>query len=151
MRTQTEMFQTKRIRQTSVETYHEIKNNGLLSELRLLVYETLFHHGPMTQMELCQFLRSDAYSYDRQSLTPRFAELLDRGVIEFIGKRTCRVTGRDVLDWDVTSSLPKEKRYPKKSKKGAVAEEIIREVYNKVSHAFLGNELSNKIETYLNG
>ena len=40
---------------------------------------------------------------------PRFAELKDLGVITDIGKRECTITGRTVLEWDITGDLPVNK------------------------------------------
>lgn len=101
-------------RRTSIETYHAIKDNGLLSELRWRVYDLLFHHGPLTQMELCR-KNADPGVQDR-SLMPRFAELEKMGVIEVIGERICTITGRMVLVWDVTDRLPVKWDKPKRQK-----------------------------------
>lgn len=94
------------MRHTSVEVYRQIRNEGLLSELRLEVYETVFNHGPITQGETWMKLHRP-----RPSVTPRFAELQKRGVLKIVGERECASTGRKAVLWDVTDSLPVE---PKK-------------------------------------
>lgn len=137
------------IRQTSINVYHEIRDNGLLSKLRFTVYEALFKHGPMTQMELCHLLRGDKYSYDRQSLTPRFAELLDAGVIKDVGKRKCSITGNEVLVWDVTDRLPKKVTRLFSRKKDPDAIKILKLIKRDISSAFLGTSLTAMIDQYL--
>lgn len=91
-------------RQTSSDTYHAIKDNGLLSDLRFRVYDILYHHGPLTQMESCR--KNDEPGIQDRSLMPRFAELERFGVIRAIRERPCSITGRMVLEWDVTDKLP---------------------------------------------
>lgn len=92
------------MRKTSAETYRQIESEGLLSGLRMIVYKTLYHHGPLTQMELCRKVGSD--SIQDRSLMPRFAELEDMKCIAPFNERVCNVTGRKVLEWDVTEKLP---------------------------------------------
>lgn len=92
------------IRETSIETYHRIKDEGLLSALRWTVYDCLFRKGPLTQMECCRAI-DDPNVQDR-SLMPRFAELERMGVIKSLGSRTCTVTDNNVLEWDVTKNIP---------------------------------------------
>lgn len=91
------------IRQTSIDTYIQIKENGLLSSLRFEIYDCLYMHGPMTQMETCRKLGS--FRQDR-SIMPRFAEMEKAGVIKTTGTRLCTVTKREVLLWDCTDKLP---------------------------------------------
>ena len=91
------------IRDTSIEVYHQIEAEGLLSALRFDVYKCLFHNGPLTQMETCRKMAS--IRQDR-SIMPRFAELEKMGVIKIVGEKECSVTGRKVYTWDVTKNLP---------------------------------------------
>ena len=108
------------IRETSKEAYH--KMSSLLSKRRFQVYECLYLFGPMTQMET--FVKLQHVS--QHSVTPRFAELRDMGVIREVGERECTVTGINVILWDVTSNLPgplhkpKSKRELKKELKSAI-------------------------------
>lgn len=93
------------IRQTSIDTYHAIKQQGLLSNLRFEIYQVLFDHGPLTSGELwSEHLKNQ----QRQSLTPRFAEMKELGVIFEAETRPCRMTGQTCIAWDVTSQLPKK-------------------------------------------
>lgn len=94
-------------RETSIAVYQQIEAQGLLSKRRFEVYSYLFNNGPATQMETTKVLCKDGL-ITQHSYTPRFAELEKMGVIKIVGERTCTVTGRNVLSWDVTDSLPTE-------------------------------------------
>lgn len=130
------------MRQTSIETYHQIKAEGLLSDLRFAVYDVLYLHGPLSTGEIwSEFMPT----FQRQSITPRIAELVDRCVVVKVGERDCRTTGRNVCIWDVTSSLPKEPI----RKADNEATQIIRDIRNSVSSAFMGSDLARRIDKYL--
>lgn len=111
------------IRQTSIDSFNRIRAGGLLSPWRLLVYECLYHHGPMTQRECYTKISQEEGNpkLDHQTIAPRFAELQDRGVIQCVGKSVCRISGKTCMIWDVTSGLPVE---PPKKK---TTEELLRE------------------------
>jgi predicted transcriptional regulator len=130
------------MRQTSIETYHQIKEEGLLSKLRLAVYEVLYQHGPLSTGEI---FKEHMQSFQQSCITPRIAELVTRGVVEKVGERDCRTTGRNFCIWDVTSSLPKQ---PVR-KADNEATQIIRDIRNNVSAAFMGNDLARRIDKYL--
>ena len=65
------------MRQTSIDCYNKIKANGLLSKSRLQVYEALYK-----------------------------TELREQGVIYEKGEKKCNITGRNVIEWDLTDNLP---------------------------------------------
>lgn len=104
------------VRRTSISTYHQIKNEGLLSRLRLIVYQDVFEHGPCTMMDTN--LRLNKGTYSNGSFTSRFSELRRLGVIVEVGTTKCKHTGRTAIIWDVTESLPKklEKKETNKQK-----------------------------------
>lgn len=104
-------------RRTSAAVYHQIESEGLLSRVRFLVYEILYHRGPLTAAEVWQ-----RTGESRVTISPRFAELLDRGVIYEVRERRCAVTGREVIEWDVTSNLPVESSKEKALTKREVIE-----------------------------
>jgi hypothetical protein len=110
-------------RDTSIEVYNQIKEEGLLSRLRFDVYDTLFRSGPLTQMETCRLLSS--FHQDR-SIMPRFAEMEKMRVIASVGERDCGITGRRVMLWDVTSRLPE------KLEKKETSTEKIRRLENEI-------------------
>ena len=97
------------MRQTSIDAYNKIKNEGLLSELRFEVYSVIFKNGPITQGEAAKHFMHG----DRNVVSPRFAELNRRGVICCVGSRPCKVTGINCMIWDSTGKLPVE---PEKKK-----------------------------------
>ncbi len=107
-------------RDTSVEAYNEIKNNNRLTELQLLVYDCLYHHGPLSAMEV--HLKS---LQPLNSISPRFSPLRDKGVIKEVGSKISEQTGKRVIIWDVTSKLPE-----KKSKKLTKYEALLLDVKN---------------------
>ncbi len=96
----------QRVRDTSLATYRAIQQQGLLSRMRWVVYNTLFSHGPLTSRELDHRLSAGGKSEDRPSYHKRLSELERLGVIRTVGKRPCGITGRTVYAWDVTSQLP---------------------------------------------
>jgi hypothetical protein len=112
------------IRETSIATYHQIQEEGLLSERRNQVFKCLWEHGPMTQNET--YVKLNVPNLQQSSIMPRFAELKDLGVIDDIGKRICTVTGRMVLEWEVTGELPikKDKKTFKQQKELILADII---------------------------
>lgn len=105
------------IRSTSSEAYRQIKVEGLLSKMKWEAYNILFQHGPMTASELLKKARE---TYGQKSLRDnyqkRLGELRDVGVVSEVRTRACAVTGRNVIEWDVTDRLPvKLKRETRKS------------------------------------
>lgn len=104
-------------RQTSIEAYNTIKENGLLSKRRWEVYQTLYEHGPLSQVETSFSLRGKL----DWGINPRFSELKKMGLIIEVGKTIDPRTGQTVLLWDVTSNLPKKFEKPKRFKCNACA------------------------------
>lgn len=96
------------MRQTSIDTYHAIKESGLLSKLRFTAYDCIYHHGPITQSECFNMICHDPKGRinGHQSIAPRFAELKRFGVIEEAYVKPCNITGRKCIAWKVTGNLP---------------------------------------------
>lgn len=94
-------------RKTSLDVYHEIEANGLLSERRWNVYKTLYRIGPATAAEISN---SDISSFTNpakgDNSHARLSELKEMGCVDEVGTKKCDITGRDVLLFDVTESLP---------------------------------------------
>jgi hypothetical protein len=137
-------------RQTSIDTYHAIESEGLLSKRRWEVYQALYHVGPATAGEVAQSSGSVRNFSVGDNTHARIGELVERGVVREVGERECRVSGRMCIVWDVTEHLPVEP--PKKevkSKKDKRAVMILTQIKQTVSGAFLGPELTLKIEEYL--
>ena len=99
------------VRDTSIEAYIKIKENGLLSKRRFQVYDRIYHHGPETARQTLDGLNL------RSNQTGRFTELEELGMIKEVGKTNCEKTGFTVTLYDVTSKLPvKVKKLNKKEK-----------------------------------
>jgi len=111
-------------RKTSIEAYNKIKADGLLSALQFSIYSKLYDGGPMTQGELWH--KYFQY-FQRHSVAPRFAELKERGVIEGVGERPCRLTGVNAIVWDVTDQLPHDPA-PKTNTTKALIESLMEKI-----------------------
>jgi hypothetical protein len=92
-------------RQTSIDVYNRIKNEGLLSKRRWQVYATLYNNESLTQNEVWKELNRFS-AIAMHSISPRFAELKDRGVIVEAGERVCTVSGEKCIIWTTTDNLP---------------------------------------------
>ena len=82
-------------RQTSIDCYHKIKSEGLLSKMRLRVYEAILNNAPCTSAEALSTMLSEHSAIT--SSRARFTELRELGVIYEKGERACTVTGRNVI------------------------------------------------------
>lgn len=116
-------------RQTSIDCYNEIKVNGLLSKRKMEVYDCLFKHGPMTMGEVYSKL-SESSEVNQASVTPRFAELRNVGAIYEKNTRSCTITGKMGIEWDLTDNLPQKIQKPT-TKKHRINDAInaLRELY----------------------
>lgn len=88
------------VRETSIETFNKIRDEGLLSEMRMKVYECIYLNAPITASEVFEKLNL------KTNQSGRFTELKELGVIKEVGTRRCNVTGNHVYEWDVTNTLP---------------------------------------------
>lgn len=95
-------------RDTSILAYHKIKENGLLSQRRRQVYETVFNYGPMTSAEAFKIINQNSPIKNITQSRARFTELRSMGVFKEIGQKICSVTGHTAINWDVTSQIPVE-------------------------------------------
>jgi hypothetical protein len=105
-------------RKTSIECFSKIKQEGLLSKRRLQVYESIFNYAPCTASEVF----NDKNLKTNQS--GRFTELRDLGVIYEKGERLCRITGRNLIEWDLTDRLPINFKNKNKTKKQRINDAI---------------------------
>lgn len=92
-------------RRTSVEVYHRIEKEGLLSKQRFAIYKVLYEQGPMTISECFEVLARNNPNFNWNTRT-RFGELRDQQAIYEVRERKCKVTGEVVIEWDVTDSFP---------------------------------------------
>ena len=112
-------------RQTSIDCYNKIKSEGLLSKMRLKVYEAILRKAPCTASEV--FNEKNL----KTNQSGRFTELRDLGVIYEKGERLCSVTGRNVIEWDLTDRLPVNVKKSNKTKKNKIDDALnsLRELY----------------------
>ena len=97
------------VRDTSVQSYHELRASGKLGKQQLEVYRIIQEHGPMTSGEVYQILVTGlsatnplgAYPQTR----PRCTELRSMGMIEEAGRRPCKSTGRLAILWRSTDRI----------------------------------------------
>jgi hypothetical protein len=106
-------------RQTSIDCYNQIKAEGLLSKMRFKVYECILTNAPCTSAEALSNMLSKNSAIT--SSRARFTELRELGVIYEKGIRKCTVTGRNVIEWDLTDRLPIDKKVIAITKKMRVA------------------------------
>jgi len=146
----TKYIARKYIRQTSIDAYNEIKAKGLLSKRRMEVYSTLYHHGPLTANEVFKILskNGDAATCAASNSAARFSELREMGVICEVQVRKCSVTGMNVIEWDVTPSLPRKVQKKKKLTKNQKKEIILNKL---VAHGKKQLPVKNEdVESYKN-
>ena len=115
-------------RQTSIDCYNKIKSEGLLSKRRLEVYEALLSTAPCTSSEA---IRNAKTTFGVFGVSSRFTELRDLGVIYEKDVRPCKVTGRNVIEWDLTDRIPVNIKNNNKTKKQKISDALnsLRELY----------------------
>jgi hypothetical protein len=102
-------------RQTSIDCYNEIKENKLLSKKRFEVFEAILKTAPCTSGEAFATMTTKENQISQSRA--RFTELRELGVIYEKDVRKCRITNRNVIEWDLTGRLPKDVKLSKNNKK----------------------------------
>jgi predicted transcriptional regulator len=113
-------------RQTSIDCYNQIKEEGLLSNMRFRVYSALLAMGkPSTTREVYKTI-----NVEKQEAT-RFTELRNLGVIYEVQNRKCTITGRTSIEWWLTDRLPVKIKKSNKTKKQKIDDALnsLRELY----------------------
>ena len=113
-------------RQTSIDCYNQIKEEGLLSNMRFRVYSALLAMGkPSTTREVYSTM-----NVIKQEAT-RFTELRKLGVIYEVQNRKCTITGRTSIEWDLTDRLPIKIKKCNRTKKHKIDDALnsLRELY----------------------
>lgn len=130
-------------RETSIQAYYKVKESGLLSTVRLKVYEILCYHGPMTAMELAQHT---GHKGNSGVYTTRLSELERMGAITTIGERPCSTTGHTALVWEITHRMPTKhpKRITKQEKKDRVIVQV--EQLRNIIHPMFNGKLDAIIQ-----
>ena len=105
------------VRRTSIEVYHRITSEGLLSTKRKQVYDILYEHGNLTGSQVAKIFKSKHPSSEHsESIRNRITELVQQKVVMEHGTIECPITGNTVLLFGTTDSLP-EKIPTKETKK----------------------------------
>lgn len=121
------------IRQTSIDCYNEIKKNGLLSKKRFEVYKAILKNAPCTSGEAFATMTTKENQISQSRA--RFTELRELGVIYEKCVRKCKITGVNVIEWDLTDKLPKNIKLSNNNKKNRVnnALNALRKLYKNKS------------------
>ena len=97
-------------RESQILAYQRIRDGGLLSRMRFLVYETIYRNqggDGMTSGEIDRAISSDLRTWTR-SASPRLIELVRLDAIEELPElRPCRQTGMKVIAYRTTGRLPR--------------------------------------------
>ncbi len=81
--------------QTSLFAYHaEVKPT--LGHRQKTIYEALGTRESFTNTEMAAYL-----DWPINTITPRMKELRKIGLVRCAGTRECKVTGRNVLSWEI--------------------------------------------------
>ena len=115
-------------RQTSIDCFNQIKEAGLLAKRRFETFEAIFKSAPCTRQEALEHTNPiNALSLS----AARFTELRRIGVIYEKDVRACKVTGRNVIEWDLTDRLPVTVKTTNKTKKQRVNDALdsLRQLY----------------------
>lgn len=93
--------------ETSLAVLAKIEENGWLNKSRLIVYKYIVEHGPLTQREaLLGLYGTDAPERKYSTVTARFSELEERGVIEKFGVK--EHDGNEFYMYRTTDKFPVE-------------------------------------------
>ncbi len=93
-------------RRTSVDTYHKIEAEGLLSKRRWAVYSALYANGPATATAIANELSCYKSPSVGANVHARLGELRAAGCVYEVGETICQHTNQTVILWDVTEALP---------------------------------------------
>lgn len=130
------------IRQTSIDCYNQIKTEGLLSKLRLKTLNALLYSAPCTAGELQNYIEKNKIQVKHS--WKLLSQLRNLGVIYEKDIRKCKITSRNVIEWDLTDKLPENIKLSKDSKKIRVKNTLdaLRELYKNKLYA-TDNQWSN--------
>jgi hypothetical protein len=98
---------------TSVDTYNEIKENGLLSEKRMRVYDILYEYGHLTGTQVATIYKNKFPSKSTsETIRNRITELVKMECVDELGEIYCPISKRNVTLFGVNDNLPKKYELP---------------------------------------
>jgi hypothetical protein len=109
-------------RATSINCYNQIKTEGLLSKLRLRALNAMLYSAPCTAGELQSYI--DKNQIQVKHAWKLLSQLRDLGVVYEKSERKCNVTGRLVIEWDLTDKLPTKSTSTSNTKKQRVEDAL---------------------------
>lgn len=109
-----DLFGVFMTRQTSIDAYNAIVNDGRRDTIKKRVYRIYYEHGPMTAQEMtARFFVNDT---SRGSFVTRISEMVNEGTMISVGEKLNPETGLMNTLWDVTDNKPTKWDKPKKIK-----------------------------------
>jgi hypothetical protein len=116
------------VQTTSIETYHAIKNSGLISDKRLKVFD-IFYQNPqgLTGAEVSEiFRKNNPTSQHSETIRNRITELVQMGVLVELGVVECQFSKRKVMKWCCIDNMPipLEKKLTKKEQINEILDDI---------------------------
>ncbi len=95
------------IKNTTLETFKQIQEEGLLSEKRLRVYEIIYEYGALTGAQISEIYQTKYPSAQHsETIRNRITELIQMNVVKEAGMIVCDKTKRTVNTYLCTNELP---------------------------------------------
>ena len=106
------------MRETSLEAYYKIKEQGLLSREQTEIYYILARSAsPMTSGEVFNiFVKNRPANSPLSQSRARFTALRNEGAIREAGTRKCNISGKRCIVWEITGELPVKNKVKAKSR-----------------------------------
>lgn len=98
---------------TSIDTYNEIKQNGLLSEKRMRVYDIFYEFGNLTGTQVAMIYKNKFPSKSTsETIRNRITELVKMECVDELGEIYCPISKRNVTLFGLNDNLPKKYELP---------------------------------------
>jgi hypothetical protein len=85
------------VKDSSIETYHQIREEGLLGKDQDKVYKYIRANPDSTDREI-----ADHFQCIPNQIRPRRKELVNMNLVQMHAKRVCSITGRTAYSWRIT-------------------------------------------------
>jgi hypothetical protein len=85
------------VKDSSIETYHQIRDEGLLGTDQDKVYKYILANPDSTDREI-----ADGFGCIPNRVRPRRKELVNMNLVQMHAKRVCEITGRKAYSWRIT-------------------------------------------------